>query len=88
MHRAYTPFGKVGTRNGVTIEKEFTIKGYGRADAVRIDTKNKVIEIRELKPNNERSIKAGHEQLKRYKEGLSKMKIYKDYTIKTGLDTY
>jgi RHS repeat-associated protein len=59
MHKAY----KAGIEDGVTKFKEFTgVKGV-RPDFVDFETKT----IYELKPNNNRAIKQGLEQLNKYK---------------------
>lgn len=88
MHSAYRPFGNETIGGSVEVIKEFRISGYGRADGVRIDHKNKVIQINELKPNNPDAIRQGEKQLQRYSQGVSKMPEYKGYTIKTKVDTY
>ena len=48
--------------------KEYSIPGFGRADAVDLD--NHI--VYELKPNNPRAIRKGLKQLDRYEEGLRK----------------
>ena len=55
-------------QNGKTILKEVSIPGAGRADAV--DFANRI--VYELKPNNQRAIRAGWKQLNRYVSGLEK----------------
>ena len=60
MHRDYN--------YGAGTIKEFTIPGYGRADAV--DLSKRI--VYELKPNNPKAIARGYKQLARYAEGLSR----------------
>jgi len=55
---------------------------------VRIDHKNKVIQINELKPNNPDAIRQAEKQLQRYSEGVSKMPEYKGYSVQTKVETY
>ena len=54
MHKKYN--------SGEGYNKEFPLPSGKRADAVNIDK----ADVRELKPNNKRAIKAGENQVKNY----------------------
>ena len=80
QHKNYNPYPGVPQGPG-TWQREVTIPGVGRADAVNWMTN----EIGELKPNNPRAIAKGLKQLVCYKKG---MQNWKGGNWTTKLDTY
>lgn len=74
MHKKYNP--------GEGYIKEFPLPSGKRADAVNIDK----ADVRELKPNNKRAIKAGEKQVKNYVNELKE--LYPDKKWEWHIDTY